>query len=200
MRRHALSVLLASALAALLPGAALAHTGAEHLGGFATGFAHPLLGLDHLLAMVGVGLWATRLAAAGERRALWTVPLAFVAAMALGGGAALAGFALPGLELGIAGSVLLLGLLIAAPFVVPAGAAMALVAAFALFHGVAHGLEMPLAAQPALYGFGFLLATALLHGVGVGLGLGAGRLASLRSVRLAGGALALAGLWLVAAG
>lgn len=183
-------------LAALAPGAALAHSGAGHLGGFAAGLAHPLLGLDHLLAMLGVGLWASRLGMQGRPRALWAVPLAFVAAMALGGGAALAGLALPGVELGIAGSVLLLGLLVAAPFLVPTGAAMALVAAFALFHGHAHGLEMPAAAQPAAYAAGFLAATAALHAAGVALGLVAGSAARVPAVRLAGGALALAGLWL----
>lgn len=187
-------------LAALAPGAALAHSGAGQLGGFAAGLGHPLLGLDHLLAMLGVGLWASRLAAEGQRRALWAVPLAFLAAMALGGGAALTGLGLPAVELGIAGSVLLLGLLIAAPALfnsrMPTGAAMALVAAFALFHGHAHGLEMPAAAQPVAYAAGFLAATATLHAAGAGLGLLAGSAARVQAVRLAGGALALAGLWL----
>lgn len=182
-----------AALAGLLPDAAQAHTGAGHLGGFGAGFTHPLFGLDHLLAMVGVGLWAARLGG----KAVWTVPLAFLAAMLVGGGSALIGLPLPGVELGIVGSVILLGLLIAAPFVVPAGAAMAVVAAFAIFHGHAHGLEMPAAAHPLAYAGGFVLATGALHALGVGLGLAAGKLAQPQSIRLAGGAMTLAGLWLM---
>lgn len=195
---------LAAALgaAALAPATAFAHTGAGHLGGFAAGVAHPLFGLDHLLAMVGVGLWAARLGRAGRASALWAVPLAFLAAMVLGGVAAVAGLALPAAELGIAGSVVLLGLLVAASSrfssLVPTGAATALVAAFALFHGHAHGLEMPAAAHPLAYGGGFLAATAALHGLGVALGLAAVRV-ELRVLRLAGAAMALAGVWMVAA-
>jgi urease accessory protein len=200
MRR--LAVLAAISAAALAPATAFAHTGAGHLGGFGAGVAHPLFGLDHLLAMVGVGLWAARLGRAGHPRALWAVPLAFLGAMVLGGVTALAGLALPATELGIAGSVVLLGLLIAASSrfssLVPTGAAMALVAAFAIFHGHAHGLEMPAAAHPLAYAGGFLAASAALHGLGVALGLAALRL-ELRGVRLAGAAMALAGVWMVAA-
>lgn len=151
------------ALAALaLPGAALAHTG-HVAGGLGDGFAHPLGGLDHLLAMLAVGLWAAQ---AGGR-ALWAVPASFLALMAAGGALALTGLSLPAAELGIAGSVLAFGLLVACAARLPLAAGMALTGAFALCHGHAHGAEMAAGASAALYGAGFLAATALLHGAGM---------------------------------
>ncbi|PWG65716.1 HupE/UreJ family protein [Spiribacter halobius] len=182
------------ALAALaLPGAALAHTGHD-VGGFGYGFAHPLGGLDHLLAMLAVGLWAAQ---AGGR-ALWAVPASFLALMAAGGGLALAGVGLPAVELGVAGSVLAFGLLVACAARIPLGAGIALTGAFALFHGFAHGAEMAAGASAALYGGGFLAATALLHAAGMIAGqLGRYRLGAVL-VRAGGAATAAAGATLLA--
>ncbi|MBP2297672.1 HupE/UreJ family protein [Azospirillum picis] len=184
MKRFSLAS--AVALAALvLPAAADAHTFGVHDAGFAHGFLHPVGGLDHLLAMVAVGLWAAQRGGA----AVWALPAAFVTAMIGGGLLGMAGIGLPGVELGIAGSVVALGALIAAQSRLPLPASLAAVALFALFHGHAHGAEMPEAAQPLLYGLGFALATALLHGAGVAAAL------SLRGIVVGGrGALVLRGL------
>ncbi|MCF7986194.1 MAG: HupE/UreJ family protein [Methylovulum sp.] len=132
--------------------------------GLAAGLAHPFIGLDHLLAMIAVGIWAGQLGG----RATWLVPLSFVSVM---GAAALLGSygqALPLVESGIATSVLILGLLIAGAVRLPIRASIALVGLFAMFHGYAHGLELPLAGSATLYGLGFISATALLHGIGIG--------------------------------
>jgi urease accessory protein len=134
--------------------------------GAAQGFAHPFSGLDHILAMVAVGLWAAQIG----RRALWVLPLAFPLAMAAGGLLGMSGIALPGVETGIAASVALLGLLIALLARPALPVAVGLVALFAVFHGHAHGTELPLTASPILYGFGFMTATALLHLLGLGIG------------------------------
>lgn len=169
--------------------AAQAHTGVGTTAGFASGFAHPLFGADHLLAMVAVGLWA----ALQGGRALWAVPLAFVGAMVAGGAFAMAGGALPAVEIGIAGSVLALGALVAWNPRLHTGVAMAIVAAFAVFHGHAHGTEMPSAASGLLYGLGFALATAALHGAGIGLGLAVKLGLPEKALRFGGAAVAGAG-------
>ncbi|WP_376966013.1 HupE/UreJ family protein [Azospirillum sp. A26] len=169
----------------VLPAVADAHTFGAHDAGFAHGFLHPIGGWDHLLAMVAVGLWAAQRGGA----ALWALPAAFVTAMIGGGLLGMTGIELPAVELGIAGSVIALGALIAAQSRLSLPVSLVVVSAFALFHGHAHGAEMPEAAQPLLYGLGFALATALLHGAGVGAAL------SLRGVVRGGmGALALRGL------
>ena len=172
----------------LYAGTASAHVGVHTGAGFGGGFAHPFVGLDHLLAMLAVGLWAAQQGG----RALWAVPAAFVAAMLAGGALAWSGFVLPQVEAGITASVLVLGLLIATRqrWAVPVG--MALAAVFALFHGYAHGLEMPGTAAPTLYAAGFALATATLHGVGL-----AGGLLGRRALQLAGVGIAAAGVALV---
>jgi len=172
----------------LLTGTASAHTGEHTVTGFASGLTHPLMGLDHLLAMIAIGLWAAQQGG----RALWAVPAAFVVAMVVGGGLAWSGVALPHVETGIALSVLVLGLLIATRrrWVVPAG--MAIAAGFALFHGYAHGLETPQAASPALYGLGFVLATVCLHGTGI-----AGSLVGRYATQAAGVGIAASGLALI---
>jgi urease accessory protein len=174
-------------------GVALAHTGHGDAGDFAHGFTHPLGGLDHVLAMVAVGLFAAHLGG----RALWLVPATFVAAMALGGALGMAGAGLPFVETVIALSVVVLGLAVARRIAVPTLAAMALVGFFAIFHGHAHGAEMPVDASGVAYAAGFMLATALLHGAGIALGLTIARLgefAARRAVQVAGGAMALAGV------
>jgi urease accessory protein len=173
----------------LFAGTASAHTG-DHttVTGFAGGLAHPLTGLDHLLAMIAIGLWAAQQGG----RALWAVPAAFVGAMLSGGMLASSGIALPHVETAIALSVLVLGLLIATRRQWAVTAGMALAAGFALFHGYAHGLEMPLAASPAQYGLGFVLATLVLHGLGV-----AGSLLGRHTVKLAGAGIAATGLAMI---
>jgi urease accessory protein len=183
----AVSILLAA-------GAAQAHTGVGATSGFMSGLAHPIFGLDHLLAMVAVGLWASLLGG----RAMWLVPAAFVAVMAAGGALAMAAVGLPVVELMIVGSVVALGALVALRVRVPAAAGMAVVAAFALFHGHAHGMEMPAGAGGLSYFAGFALATAALHGVGLAIGVAAGKLREGLAVRAAGGAIAAAGLVLMA--
>lgn len=174
---------------------ALAHPGHEAASGLAQGFLHPLSGLDHLLAMVAVGLIAARIGG----RALVLVPLSFLGTMAVGGALGAAGIGLPFVEIGIALSVVVLGASLALRPALPVAAAMVLVGAFAVFHGHAHGAEMPETGSGLAYGLGFLGATALLHAVGLGLGLSAGRLArSLAALRVAGAGLAVAGLGLLA--
>jgi len=186
----------AAAILVAIPGAALAHPGHD-AGGFAHGVMHPLGGLDHVLAMVAVGLYAALLGG----RALWLVPATFVGVMAIGGAVGAAGYPLPYTEIGIALSVIVLGLAVALRASLPTLAAMALVGLFAIFHGHAHGAEMPADAAAVSYATGFMLATALLHGAGIAIGLAAGRLAERggwRVAQVAGGAMALAGVALLA--
>ena len=172
-------------------GIAAAHPG--HGAGALAGFAHPWLGFDHLLAMVAVGLWAFQLGGAAK----WLVPASFVALMGLAGAAGMAGLALPMVEMGIAASVLLLGLLIAFSVSMTPVLGALVVGLFAVFHGYAHGVEMPAAGAASLYAAGFLLSTALLHGLGLALGMGLQRRALF--VRASGAALALSGAWMMAA-
>lgn len=176
-----------------IPGIAEAHTGhASQFDGLAAGFIHPFGGLDHLLAMVAVGLWAASLGGAAR----WLVPASFIALMALGAVAGAYGITLPAVETLIALSVIALGVLVALQVRIPAVSAAAIVALFGLLHGHAHGAEMPAMAQPLGYGLGFVAATALLHGVGLSLGTVLPRLAPKRVVGVAGGAIALAGVTL----
>jgi urease accessory protein len=179
-----------------LTGTAFAHTGHGDASGFLHGFSHPLGGLDHVLAMVAIGLYAAMIGG----RALWLVPGTFVTVMALGGALGMAGYALPYTEIGIPLSVIVLGLAVVLRIGVPTLAAMALAGLFAIFHGHAHGAEMPQDLSGYEYAAGFLLATALLHSAGLLLGLAAGRLADRggwRAAQAAGGAMALAGVALL---
>lgn len=183
--RPALAVILAFAA-----NGAAAHTGGHTVSGFVSGFTHPFAGLDHLLAMLAVGLWAAQQGG----RALWGIPTAFVLAMAAGGALAEWGGVLPRIETGIAASVFVLGLAVATGRHVPLVPGVALVAGFALCHGYAHGLEMPQAAAPAAYALGFVAATAALHAVGI-----AGALFGRHAIRFAGALIAASGaalLWL----
>jgi urease accessory protein len=147
------------------------HEGHDFTWDFSGGLAHPLSGADHLLAMIAVGLWAAQLGG----RARWLVPLAFVGVMALGAVLGHAGLTFSGIEQGIAASVLVLGLLIARSVRLPVTVSMVLVGIFALFHGLAHGAEMPATAGGLSYGAGFIAATCLLHLIGIGLGTLAAR-------------------------
>lgn len=182
---------------------ALAHLDPGEHGSFAAGFSHPLFGLDHILAMIAVGLWAALLAQSADRRALWLVPAAFVGTMIAGFVTAMAGAPLAFVEPTILASVVVIGLLAAVALNVPVPAAMAMVGFFALFHGHAHGGEIGEAGAGA-YASGFALATALLHTAGVAVGLALGRLAGMSRgrviTRFAGAATALGGLWLAVAG
>ena len=174
-------------------GAAEAHTGVGHTIGFMHGFLHPLSGLDHMLAMVAVGLFAARLGG----KALWMVPAAFVAMMVVGGAMGMNGFALPYVEIGIAASVIVLGAAVALVFSLPISAAMGLVGFFAVFHGHAHGSEMPLDVSGLTYGLGFVIATALLHCAGLGLGFAISQATVSRNsglLKLTGAAMAVAGV------
>lgn len=173
-----------------LPAVAQAHTGVGAPHGFASGFEHPLFGLDHLLAMLAVGLWAAQIGG----RALWAVPLTFVSVMAVGGALGIAGVPVPGVEQGIATSVLLLGLFIALAVRMPLAFSVPIVGLFALCHGHAHGAEMPANASGVAYAVGFMLATAALHGVGIGLGIAIQRGTQAAVLRVAGAAIAVAGL------
>jgi len=176
-----------------LPALAQAHPGLPgHTHGFANGLAHPLTGMDHICAMIAVGLWAAQRGG----RALWTVPLTFVSVMALGGIFGMAGGALPLVKTGIATSVLVLGILIAACVELPLAASVPIVGLFALFHGYAHGAEMPATAAGLNYGTGFILATAGLHLTGIGIGLAARQWDSMQTIRYAGGAIAACGIYL----
>jgi urease accessory protein len=185
---------LTLAVAALAPAAALAHPGHAHDGaGFVSGLLHPVTGLDHILAMVTVGILAYQIGG----RALWLVPSAFLAVMAAGGLLGLAGVSFYFVEPGVAASVVVLGIIVALALKPPVAVAMAVVALFAVFHGYAHGIEAPLDGSTAAYGAGFLLATALLHTAGIALGMLVGRISERQGqigYRLAGTAVALAGL------
>jgi urease accessory protein len=161
-----LKISIAGAVLAMTAVPALAHPGASHAAGFVHGIAHPLSGVDHILAMVAVGLVAARIGG----KALWLVPGAFLAMMALGGILGVAGLAVPFVEAAIAASVVVLGFMAVVSVRLPIAAVMSLAGAFALFHGVAHGIEMPADASGLAYGLGFVAATAMLHATGIGAG------------------------------
>jgi urease accessory protein len=169
MRSPPSAPLAALALSAVLMAAspAAAHDGTGVVGGFTSGFLHPLTGFDHLLAMVSVGLWGAFLG----RPLLIALPVLFPAVMAIGGVLGMANIPMPPVEIGIALSVLVLGAAIAFALRPPIWVACVLVGIFAIFHGYAHGHELPSAADPLGYSVGFVLCTGLLHVGGIGLGL-----------------------------
>lgn len=189
-----------AALAATLiaiTGPAFAHTGHGPAGGFVHGFTHPMGGLDHMLVMVAVGLYAARLG--GSAR--WLMPAAFIAFMAFGGLLGTFRIADPFFEVGVAMSVIVLGLAVALRVNMPAITAIAVVGLIAIVHGYVHGAEMPGDVSGYAYAAGFILATGLLHGAGIALGLAAGRFAARggwRIAQAAGGAMALAGVAILA--
>lgn len=182
--------------AASLPAVAYAHTGVDHAGGLAHGFMHPIAGLDHVLAMVAVGMFASILGG----RALWLVPTSFVMMMGVGGILGMEGVNIPFVEIGIAASVIVLGLAVALRWNPSTAAAMGIVSLFAIFHGHAHGAEIPVDATGLQYSAGFMAATAVLHIVGIGLGLAIGRVGanSATAMRFGGSAMALAGVGILA--
>lgn len=182
-------------MAALLMGAAAtaqAHT--DHAaGGFADGFMHPLGGLDHLLAMLAVGVWAASLG----RPMVWALPVTFPVLMAVGGVLGMAGLPLPYVEAGIAVSVVVLGLVILAAWHAPVSVALLMVGIFGVLHGYAHGAELPTAAEPGAYTAGFVLATALLHLAGIAIGLLQLLPRGAQALRAGGAAMAAAGVWIL---
>lgn len=174
------------------PGLAFAHAGHDH-SGLMAGLGHPLFGLDHLLAMLAVGLWAAQQSGAAR----WALPATFVGTMLIGGLLGFAGVKIPLIETGISGSVLAFGLLVAVAVRLPMAASIVITALFALTHGVAHGLELPDLASPYSYATGFVMATAMLHAFGYALVRYLPQTAA-PLVRIAGGASALTGVWLLA--
>jgi urease accessory protein len=196
MRKIRITTLAAGLAAAFSPSIASAHTGIGDTAGFFHGFEHPLSGLDHVLAMVLVGILAWQVGG----RALYAVPATFVLLMAIGGVAGMAGVDVPFVELGIALSVIVFGLAVAFRVKAPVLATVPLVGLFAIFHGHAHGAEMPENAAGLAYGLGFMLATALLHAAGIGLGFALARTGENDGavVRIAGGAAAAAGFAILA--
>jgi urease accessory protein len=184
----------AVALLVLAGSSAAAHTGSM-AGGFAGGFAHPLFGPDHVVAMVAVGLWGAFLGPP----AIWLLPIVFPLVMAAGGVIGILGLPLPGVEIGIALSAIVLGLMVALAAAPPLPVAAALVGAFAIFHGYAHGAELPPGTDAVAYSTGFVVATGLLHLTGIAFGLLARWPAGRIAVRAAGGAIALAGVFFLSA-
>lgn len=189
------TILFSSALLALSASPALAHTEAGSVVGMAAGLAHPLGGADHVLAMVAVGILAAQLG----RKSLWSVPAAFVGMMIIGGFLGGSGFSLPFFEQGIVGSVIVLGAVIALGSRLSMPMAMSLAGFLAVFHGYAHGAEMPMEANGLAYGMGFVMASMMLHTAGIGLGIGMRKIADTLSapiIRASGLGIALAGIGL----
>jgi len=184
------SRIVVATLLALVSAVASAHQESGQTAGFLAGLAHPVSGMDHVLAMIAVGLWGAVLGAP----AIWVLPVAFPVVMAFGGLLGLLGFSLPGVEIGIAVSAIVLGAMVATEVRPPIALAAVIVAFFAIFHGHAHGRELPEGTSALLYSLGFVVATGLLHAVGIVLGVAHRWPAGRQVVRVAGGGVALAGL------
>jgi len=192
MNRHR----LISCFVIVLGGMALAEPASAHEAealsiGIVGGFTHPLSGADHLLAMVAVGLWGAFL----RRPMIYLLPIVFPALMAIGGVLGMAGIAFPPVEIGIALSVLVLGGAVLAAWRAPKWIAIVIVAIFGLFHGYAHGLELPSMADPLGFSLGFVVATGMLHLAGIALGTIRSRAHGTTALRVAGGLIAGAGIW-----
>ncbi|MGY3727683.1 MULTISPECIES: HupE/UreJ family protein [Cobetia] len=178
-------------LLVMFSGAAHAHVDTDSVGGFAAGFLHPLTGLDHFTAMVAVGLWGVIL----RRPATWLLPVVFPMIMALGSVVGIVGLALPGIEIGIALSALILGAFIVWRVALPLWLACLVVSVFAICHGYAHGAELPLASDPFAFAMGFMLATGSLHAAGIGVGVVAERFRQGVLLRVLGAVTALLGVY-----
>jgi urease accessory protein len=182
---------VATVVGTLVPAVVSAHVESGEAGGFLSGLSHPVSGLDHVFAMVAVGLWGAQLGAP----ALWLLPVAFPMMMALGGALGLIGLPLPGVEIGIAASAIVLGGLVLMQTRLPLAAALPIVAVFAVFHGHAHGTELAPGQNAMLYSIGFVIATGLLHAAGIGVGVmhrwPVGRLV----LRGAGAVVLVGGVW-----
>ena len=174
----------------LFSDAAQAHVSGGLAGGFTSGLLHPVLGLDHVVAMVGVGLWGAFLGSP----AIWMLPVIFPLVMTFGGALGIIGVPLPAIETGIALSAVVLGLMVAFSVRPPIWIAGLIVGLFAIFHGYAHGAELPAAANPLAFSLGFVVSTGLLHLAGIALGLLTRWPAGLQVVRAGGGVIAFIGL------
>lgn len=178
-------------LIAVYPASAYAHIEQGEAVGLLTGLRHPVSGLDHVLAMIAVGLWGAQLGAP----ALWLLPVVFPMVMALGGMLGLMGVPLPGIEYGIAASAILLGAAVMFEIRPQLAPAAVLVGFFAIFHGHAHGTELPPGQSALLYSMGFVIATGCLHAVGIGIGTVHGWSWGQRLLRVAGGVVAAGGIF-----
>ncbi|MGH9400053.1 MAG: HupE/UreJ family protein [Thermoanaerobaculia bacterium] len=189
--RQSREALLALLLLLLAPASALAHVSKGEAAGLLAGLRHPISGLDHVLAMVSVGLWGSQLGAP----AVWLLPVTFPMVMALGGMMGLLGVPLPGVEIGIAASAIALGAAVAAEAKPRLAVAAVLVGAFAVFHGHAHGTQLPAGQSGLLYSMGFVIATGCLHVTGIGIGLIYRWSWGRKLLRIAGAGVAAAGLF-----
>lgn len=197
--RNAITKLLTAIILFGTSSTAFAHPGHD-VSGLAAGLMHPFSGLDHLLAMVAVGLWAAQGdSKGGGGRKIWLLPATFMTMLAVGAGISMQWQSLPMVEAGIATSVLSLGLLIMLSLQLPVALSVSITALFGLFHGYAHGLELPRSAAPADYALGFLIATAALHLSGIAAGLAMRQRYAMLS-RVLGSAIAIGGVYLLAAG
>jgi urease accessory protein len=183
-----------AALFCLAARPAFAHIGSGFGGGFFSGFSHPLLGPDHLLAMVSVGIWGAELGAP----AIWVLPITFPLIMAIGGAAGIVGMPLPGTEIIIALSVIVLGSMVAMAARLNLVLALVIVGIFAFAHGHAHGAEMPASADALAFSVGFVIATGMLHALGIAIGLLIKWPVGFSAVRAMGGLAALFGVYLIA--
>ncbi len=188
MNRLAILLLLAAA------GPAFAHTEGDAAAGFVSGFLHPIGGWDHVVAMVAVGLWGAFLG----RPAIWLLPVVFPLVMALGGALGVLGVPLPAVEIGIAASAIVLGAMVAFAVRLPLWVAALIVGVFAIFHGHAHGTELPEAASPIAYSLGFVIATGLLHAAGIAISLVTRWPQGKTVVRACGGLIAAVGVFFLA--
>jgi urease accessory protein len=188
--RISIVALSAAVLLALVAGPVLAHTGEGYGGGLIAGFTHPILGWDHVAAMVAVGLWGAFLGAP----AIWILPVVFPLVMALGAVMGILGIPVPAIETGIALSAVVLGLMIVLAARPPLWVAAVLVGVFAIFHGYAHGTELPSTVNAFAYAVGFVISTGLLHMIGIAFGLLVKWPAGRTAVRGAGGLISLAGI------
>lgn len=190
-----MKILKIAALMLLANVSLFAHTGVGHASGFISGFSHPIGGLDHLLAMVAVGLWASQLG----KRSLYAVPAAFVIMMIVGGVLAFSAIELMFIEGAILASVIVMGAVIALGVKASTLISAIAVGFFAIFHGYAHGLEMPMDAQGIYYSIGFALATTIFHAIGISMGIGFNKLQNTQFARFGGGAILAGGLLLALA-
>ena len=174
-----------------IPSQSYAHSYGGATSGFATGFFHPLGGLDHFLAMFAVGLWGAQIGG----RSVWTLPVTFPLIMVIGGFLGITKILLPGVEIGISLSMLALGAAIAMNWKSSEIIMIALVSIFAIYHGYAHGLELPKATKPADYAIGFVVSTGLIHILGIGIGMLSQKFYSGKSTRILGGVVILGGVY-----
>ncbi len=191
LSRRIAAVLLSGLTLATAPAVAHAHILQGEAGGFLHGFEHPLSGVDHMLAMFCVGLWGAQMGG----RAVWSLPIAFPLVMVVGGMLGIAGVPLPAVESGIALSIIVLGVSIAVLWRPPEWLALAVIGVFAIFHGYAHGAELPNSTDPADYAIGFVVATGLIHIAGIAVGLLFQRVRAGELSRALGGLIGLGGLY-----